>query len=132
MTRWTNRMCADLKCFAQRIHSYPLWSSEKRPIHSTQSAFGSSFSIASSAKGTARAVFESDGMSDGVGSRQILLFRLLEGPRRAFNASQLVLDLVACLIFFELSQQNFCKLNSLFSLLSHHKYLAVGSGLAKR
>ena len=75
---------------------------------------------------------ESDGVSDGVGSRQTLLFRLFEGPRRAFDACRLVLDLVACLIFFsELPQQNFCKLN-LFSLLFHHEDLAVGSGLVQR
>jgi hypothetical protein len=29
-----------------------------------------------------------------------------------------------------LPQQIFCKVNSLFSLLFHHKYLAVASGLA--
>jgi len=39
-------------------------------------------------------------MSDEVGSLQTLLFRLFEGPRRAFDASRLVLDLVTCLIFF--------------------------------
>jgi hypothetical protein len=69
-------------------------------------------------------------VSDGVGSRQTLLFLLFEGQRRAFDASRLVLDLVACLIFFfELPQQNFYKMNSLFSLLFHLEDLAVGSGL---
>jgi len=43
---------------------------------------------------------ESDGVSDGVGSRQTLHFRLFEGPRRAFDASRMVLDLVASVIFF--------------------------------
>jgi len=77
-------------------------------------------------------VSESDGVSDRVGSLQTLLFRLFEGPRRALDASRLVLDLVACLIlFFELLQQIFYKVNSLFSLLLHHEYLAVGSGLAQ-
>ena len=41
-----------------------------------------------------------NGVSDGVGFRQTLLFLLFEGPRRAFDASRLVLDLVACFIFF--------------------------------
>jgi hypothetical protein len=49
---------------------------------------------------TVRSMSETDGLSDGVGSRQTLLFRLFEGPRRAFGASRLVLDLLACLIFF--------------------------------
>ena len=31
----------------------------------------------------------------------------------------------------ELPQQIFCKVNSLFSLLFHHEYMAVGSGLAQ-
>jgi hypothetical protein len=31
---------------------------------------------------------------------------------------------------FELPQQNFCKINSLFSLLFPHEYLSVGSDLA--
>jgi hypothetical protein len=72
-------------------------------------------------------------VSNGVGSRQTLLFRLFEGPRRAFDVSRLVLDLVTCLILFfsELPQQIFCKVNSLFSLLFYHEDLAVGSGLAK-
>jgi hypothetical protein len=46
---------------------------------------------------------ESDGVSDGAWSRQTLLFRLFEGPRRAFDASRQVLDLVACLYFLFLS-----------------------------
>jgi hypothetical protein len=44
-------------------------------------------------------VSESDGVSGGVGFRQTLLFRLFEGPRKAFDQSRQVLDLVACLIF---------------------------------
>jgi len=75
-------------------------------------------------------VSESDGVSDGDGSRQTTLFRLSEGPRRAFDASRLVLDLVASFLF-ELPQQNFCKINSLFSLLFQHEYLSVRSGLAQ-
>jgi len=57
-------------------------------------------------------VSESDGVSDGVESWPTLLFRLFEGPRKTFDASQLVLDLVACVtfFFFELLQQIFCKL----------------------
>ena len=49
-------VCAYLKCFAHRIHSFPLWSSEKRPVQNTQSASCSSSSVESSAKGTARSV----------------------------------------------------------------------------
>jgi len=93
-------VCAHLKCFAHRIHSSPLWSSEKRPVYNTQSASCSSSSVEPSAKGTARSVSKSDGVSDGVGFRQTLLVRLFEGPRRALDASRLVLDLVVCLIFF--------------------------------
>jgi len=76
--------------------SRPLFSVEKRPVP----ASCSSSSAESSSKGTARSVSESDGVSDEVGSRQNLLFRLFEGPKGAFDASQLVLDLVTCLIFF--------------------------------
>jgi len=43
-------------------------------------------------------VFEFYKVSDGVAGANPL-FCLFEGPRRAFDAS-LVLDLVACLIFF--------------------------------
>jgi hypothetical protein len=43
---------------------------------------------------------KSDGVSDAGGSRQNPCFHLFEGPSRAFDASQLVLDLVARLIFF--------------------------------
>ena len=58
-------MCAHLKYFAHRIHCSPLWSSEKRPVHNTQSASCSSSStVESSAKGTARSVSESDEVSD--------------------------------------------------------------------
>jgi hypothetical protein len=66
-------------------------------------------------------VSEFDGVSGGVGSRQTLLFRLFEGPRRTFDASRQVLDSVACLILSTLPQNAFCKLNSLFSLLFHHE-----------
>ena len=123
-------VCAHLKCFIHRIHSSQLWSSEKWPVHNTQSASCSSSSVESSATRTARSASESDGVSNGVGSQQTLFFRLFEGPRRAFDASWLVLDLVACLIFW-VASTNFCKLNSLFPLLFHHEYLAVGSGLAQ-
>jgi len=92
-------VCVHLKYFAHRIHFSPLWSSEKRSVQYTQWGSCYSSSVESSAKGTARSVSESHGVSDGVGSRQTLLFRLFEG-RRALNASWLVLDLVACLIFF--------------------------------
>jgi len=68
-------------------------------VQNTQSAYCSS-SVESSSKGTDRSVSEFDGVSDGVRSRQTLLFRLFEGPRRAFDASVLVLDIVVCLIFF--------------------------------
>jgi hypothetical protein len=69
-------------------------------------------------------VSECDGVSDVVRSRQTLLFRLFEGPRRAFYASRQALDLVACLIFIFLScLKNVLKVNSLFSLLFHHEDL---------
>jgi hypothetical protein len=69
-------------------------------------------------------VSESDGVSDGVGSRQTLLFHLFDGPRRAFGASHQVLDLVACLIFsFQDASKCFLKVNLLFSLLFHHEDL---------
>jgi hypothetical protein len=104
-----------LKCFAYLIHSSPLWSLEKRPVHDTQSASCSSSSVESSAKGTVNSVFESDGVSDEVESRQTLLYRLFEGPRKAFDASRLVLDLLACMILFFLfaPKKIFCKVNSL-------------------
>jgi hypothetical protein len=70
-------------------------------------------------------------VSDGVGTWQTLSSVFFEGPRRAFDASRLVLDLVACLIFFLFVPTNFCKVFSLFSLLFHHEYLAVGSSLAQ-
>ena len=55
-----------------------------------------------------------------------------EGPRGAFDASRLVLDLVACFIFFFwVASRNFCKVNSLFSMLFHHDGLALGSCLAQ-
>jgi hypothetical protein len=64
--------------------------------------------IESSVKGTASSVSESDGVSDGVGCRQTLLFRLFEGIRTALDASRLVLDLAAFLFSFsELPQQFF-------------------------
>jgi hypothetical protein len=117
-------MCSHLQYFTHRIHSSPLWSSEKRPVQNTQSAPCSpSSSVESLARGTANSVSESDGTSDGVGSWQTLLFRLFEGPRRAFDASRQVLDLVACLIWSELPQNILCMVNSLFSLLLHHKNL---------
>jgi len=94
-------VCAHLKHFAHRIHSSTLWSSEKRPVQNTQSASCSlSPSVESSEKGTAKSVSECHGESDIVGPRQTLLFRLFEGPRRTFEASRLVLDLVVCFIFF--------------------------------
>jgi len=95
-------VCAHLKYvyFAHHIHSSTLRYSEKRPVQNTQSASCFSSSVESSAKGTVSSVSESDRMSDGVGSRQTLLFCHFEGPRVAFDASRLVLDLVVCLIFF--------------------------------
>jgi hypothetical protein len=108
--------------------SYPvfsLWSSEKRPVQNTQSAScSSSSSVESSSRGTASSVSQSDGVSDGVGSRQTLIFLLFEGPRTAFDSSRQVLDLVTCLTFFsELPQNTFYNVNSLFSLLFQHEDL---------
>jgi len=72
-----------MKRFAHRIQS-----SDKRPVqystHNTR-LFPLS-SVASSARGTANSVSESDGVSEGVGPQQTLLFCLFEGPRRAFDA----------------------------------------------
>ena len=108
LTRLTNRIFlhTSTKCVrpSETFHtSYLLlsmWSSEKRPVQNTQSASCSSSSVELSAKGTARSVSERVGVSDGVWFSQTLLFRLFGGPRRTFNASQIVLDLVACFIFF--------------------------------
>jgi len=78
-----------------------LWSSDKQPVQNTQSAsFSSSSSVESSAKVTVRSLSEYYEVSDGVWSRQTLLFRLFEGPRRAFDANQLVWNLVVRFIFF--------------------------------
>ena len=74
---------------------------------------------------------ESDGVSDDVRSRKTRLFRLSEGLRGAFDASQFVLDLVVWFLFSKLPQQMFCKGSSLFLLLFQKEYLTVGSGLAK-
>jgi len=71
---------------------------------------------------------ESDRVSGGDGYRQTLLLHLFTGPSKAFDTRRLVLDLVE---FSELPQHIFCKVNSLFSLLLHYVYLAVGSGLAQ-
>ena len=92
-------VCAHLKCFAHRIQSFPLRYSEKRPVNNKQSASFSFSSVESSAKRSAMYVPESDGVSDGVRYRQYFLFLLLEGPRRAYDASRMVLVFVACLIF---------------------------------
>jgi hypothetical protein len=105
-----------------------------RPSQNTQSAScSSSSSLESSASLTASSVSESDRVPDGVVSRQTLLFRLFEGPGRAFNASSQVLNLVACSIFsFWVASKYFCKVNSLFSLLFHHEDLdlvQIGTGL---
>jgi hypothetical protein len=61
-------VCTHLKHFTHRIQSSPLWSSEKRPVQSEQSVSHISSYVESSAKGTARSVFESDGVSDAVGT----------------------------------------------------------------
>jgi hypothetical protein len=79
----TQNVCANLKYVAHLIHSSTLRSSEKRPVQNSQSASFSSSSVETSAKGTVRLVSESDGMSDGVGSRQTLLFRILYSVDRA-------------------------------------------------
>jgi hypothetical protein len=92
-------MCAHMKYFAHRTHSSPLWSSGKRPMQNTQSASCSlSFPVESSATGTPSSVSESDGVLDGVESRQTLLYRLFKEPRTAIDASRQIVDLVACLI----------------------------------
>jgi hypothetical protein len=83
-------------------------------------------------KGTAISVSESNGVSDGVGCRQTLLFRFYEGPRRALVTRLLDLYLVACFIFFFcVASRNFCKVNSLFSKMFQYDGLALGSGLAQ-
>ena len=119
-------MCAYLH-FAHRIHFFPLRYSDKRPAQSTQSASCSSSSVESSAKGTARSVFESYKVSDGAGSWRTLFSVFLkdqeELSKQAFSGLFDFLFLVCPTIF--------CKMNSLFSLLFLHDYLAVGSGLAQ-
>ena len=128
-----HKMCAPIWNISQIESSLLHRGPEKRPVQNTHSASCYlSSSVESSAKGTARSVSESDGVSDGVRSRQTLFFRLFEGPRRTFDASRLVLDLVACFIFlFWVASTHFCKVSSLFSLLLHHEDLALGSGLAQ-
>jgi hypothetical protein len=55
---------------------------------------------------------EFDGVSEEVGSRQTNPIRLFEGPRRAFDARRLVLDLLTCFtLSSELPHQNVCKMN---------------------
>ena len=127
---YQHSVCAHLKYFTHRIHSSTLWSLEKRTVRNTQSASCSSSSVESSAKGTVRSVSESNGVLDGVGSRQTTLFRLFEGPRRAFDASRLVLDLVACLIFFFWVAPTKFLWYEHISLLFHREDMAAGSGLA--
>jgi hypothetical protein len=66
-------------------------------------------SVESSARETGSSVSESDGVSDGDGSRQTLLFHLFEGPGRAFDARRHALDVAACLIFsFRAASNIFC------------------------
>jgi hypothetical protein len=97
-------MRSHLQYFAYSIHSSTLWSSEKRPVQNTQSvSCSSSSSVESSSRRTVNSASKYDGVSDGVGSRKTLLFRLFEGQRRAFDAGRKVLNLVACLIFLFLS-----------------------------
>jgi hypothetical protein len=103
-------VCSHLKHFAHRIQSSPVRSSEKQPVQYRQSAScSSSSSVASSAWGTANLVSESDGVSDGVGTQQTLLFRLFEGPRRAFDAFGIFGFSGLFDFLFELPQQNFVK-----------------------
>jgi hypothetical protein len=109
MTRLTNRVCAPIWDIWHIVSTLLHCGLQRNDQYRTQSASCSSSSVELSVKGTSRSVSESDGMSDGVGSRQTLLFCHFEGPRRAFNASWLVLevlDLVACMIFFFLSWPN--------------------------
>ena len=109
LTRLTNKIFlhTSTKCVrpSETFHtSYLVFSivvfRETTSTEHTISVCSSSPSIESSEKGTARSVSESDGVSDRTRSRQTLLVRLFEGPRREFDAGRLVLDLVACFIFF--------------------------------
>ena len=109
LTRLTNKIflhtstkCvrpSEIFCTSYLVFSIVVFRETTSTEHKSASC-SSSPSIESSAKGTVRSVSESDGVSDGAGSRKTLFFRLFEGPRRALDAGPLVLDLVACFIFF--------------------------------
>ena len=77
--------CAHLKLCAHLIQSTAVVFRETTSTVQSSSCSLSS-SVASSARGIANSVSDSDGVSDGFGSQQTLLFRLSEGPRRAFDA----------------------------------------------
>jgi hypothetical protein len=96
-----HKVCAPICNISHTVSTILHCGPEKRSVQNIQSApCSSSSSVKLSVRGTASSVSKSDGVSDGVGSRQTLLFCLFEGPRRAFNTSHQGLDLVACLIFF--------------------------------
>jgi hypothetical protein len=81
----TQSLYAHLKYFAHGIHPSLLWSSEKRPVQNTQSASCSSSSVESLARGAASSVSEYDRVSDGVGSRQTLLFRFFWRTKKSIR-----------------------------------------------
>ena len=124
-------MCAHLKYSTLRTHSSPLLYSERRPVRDTQWASCSSSSVESSAKITAKSVFESYKVSDGVASRQTLSSLFLKDEEElSTQADWFWIEWLVWFYFSELPQQIFCKVNSIFLLL-HHGCLAVGSGLAQ-
>jgi hypothetical protein len=102
------KVCAPICNISHTVSTLLHCDPEKRSVQNIQSATcSSSSSVELSVRGTASSMSKSDGVSDGVGSWQTLLFRLFEGPRRTFDASHQGLDLVACLIFCsELPQYN--------------------------
>jgi hypothetical protein len=102
-------VCARLKYFTHPIHSSLLWYSEKRPVQNTQSASFSSTSVESSAKGTARSVFEPYKVSDGVGSRQTLSSVCLEDQEEHWTqADWFWITRAVWFPFSELPQHIFC------------------------
>jgi hypothetical protein len=118
---YQHRGCAHLKYvyFAHRTLS-----SDKRPVQNTQSASCPSSSTESSAIGTTSSVSESDGESDGVGSRQTLSSVFLEDQEEhSTQAVRFWIYWPAWFSLSELPQNIFCKVNSLFSSLFHHKDL---------
>jgi len=75
---------------------------------------------------------ESYKVSEGVGSRQTLSSVFLKDQEEhSTQAEWFWIYWPIWFSFSELPHQIFCKVNSIFSLLFQHEYLALGSGLAQ-